>query len=172
MNKQQMIFMWRVKRHLYHKNQTQGFTLIELIVVIIFLSILIIVAVPTFFSQTGKAKEAEVLINLGTLARSQQSFHYLKGHFALNLAAIEADTGPIDVKYYNLDNITGTTNHVKIQAIPTNGPQDQVKNYAIGVYFANGAYDRTTCQAALIGEQVQVGDTADEPCTNNGVKIR
>ena len=172
MNKQQSIFLWRLQKYLYHKNPQQGFTLIELIVVIIFLSVLIVVAIPTFTSQTGKAREAEVLINLGTLARSQQSFHYLKGHFALTLAAIEADTGPIDVKYYDLNNITGTANHVKIQAIPINGPQDSVRNYAVGVYFNDGAYDRATCQGFLIGEEVQVGDTADEPCTNNGVKIR
>ncbi len=152
-----------------------GFTLIELIVVFLILGILAAVSTPVFFAQIGKSRESELLITMGSIARTQQSYHFLYGKFALTMAEIEAESGKVSVKYYDLDNITGGTSggisNVKVQGIALNPGKDQVRNYAIGVYFNNGAFDRATCQGALIGSAVQVGDLPSDPCTNNGTKI-
>ena len=149
----------------------QGFTLLELIIVVIFLGILSAVAIPVFLGQIGKSRESESLLVLGSMARSQQSYHYLRGEFALTLAALESETGPISSKYHDVDNITGSANTVKIQIIALDPGKDQVRDYAAGVYFQDGSYLRSTCQGALVGAAVQVGNLPDDPCSNNGVKI-
>lgn len=149
----------------------KGFTLIELLVVAIIVGIMAAVAVPVFTAQVGKSRESELLLLIGSMARNQQSYHYVYGEFALTLAQLEADSGVISNRYYDVDNITGDTAKVKIQAIPFNAGKDSVRNYAVGVYFNNGAYDRATCQGFKVGDSVQVGDIASDPCSNNGTKI-
>lgn len=106
------------------------------------------------------------------MARSQQAYHYIYGEFAPTLAQLENDSGSINPKYHDVDNFTATTNiRVKIQAVAIDPSKDQVRDYAIGIYFNNGAYERATCQGEIVGSEVQVGDNASDPCTNNGVKI-
>jgi len=151
--------------------QDQGFTLIEMLVVMIIIGILAAVSIPTFTAQVGKSRESELLLLIGSMARSQQAYHYLYGEFALTLAQLEADNGPISNTYYDVDNITGDSTKVKIQAIPFNAGKDGVRDYAVGIYVNNGAYYRATCQGYKIGDEVQVGDTYSDPCTNNGFKI-
>jgi type IV pilus assembly protein PilA len=58
------------------------------------------------------------------------------------------------------------------QAAAKDSGKDQTRNYAIGVYFNNGAYGRSTCRGAQIGDAVNVGDTPDEDCTNNGTRVQ
>lgn len=151
--------------------QDEGFTLIELLVTTIIIGILAAVSIPIFTSQVGKSRESELLTLMGSMARSQQAYHYVYGEFALTLNQLQADSGPISSKYYDVDNITGDQNKVKIKAIPFNATKDAVRNYAIGVYFENGAYYRSTCQGSNIGDDVEVGDLYSDPCTNNGTKI-
>jgi type IV pilus assembly protein PilA len=139
------------------------------------MGLLMAVAVPTLLGQVGKAREAEVLSQLGAIARTQQARHFQKGRFASTMAQIEAESGVIAVKYYDLDNITTDPSQglwVKIKAIPFNGPKDQVRNFAIGVYFNSGSFERATCRGEVVGVDVEVGNTASDPCTNNGTKLQ
>lgn len=149
----------------------RGFTLLELMVVLLFMGVLSAVAIPVFLGQIGKSRESELLLTIGSMARSQQSYHFLYGKFALTLVDLENDTGSIFAKYHDVDNITGDSSKVKMQAIALNPGKDQVRDYAVGVYFNNGAYNRVTCQGALVGSAVQAGDLPSDPCTNNGIKV-
>ena len=155
------------------KSSLRGFTLLELIIVVVFLSVLSAVAIPVFIGQIGKSRESESLLLLGSMARSQQSYHYLQGEFALTLAELESQTGPISSKYHDVDNIAAgvTPNSVTMQIIALNPGQDQVRDYAVGVYFDNGAYLRSTCQGSIVGAPVQVGPLPADLCTNGGFKL-
>ena len=150
----------------------KGFTLLELIVVMIIISILFAVAIPTFFSQVGKARESELLLKLGAMARSQQGYHYEKGRFAPSINALENNDGGISSFYYNFLVPDVTTTRVKHQAVAKDSGKDQTRDYAIGVYFENGAYGRATCQGANIGDAVNVGELSSDPCTNSGTKVK
>jgi type IV pilus assembly protein PilA len=150
----------------------KGFTLLELMVVMIIISILFAVAIPTFFSQIGKARESELLMKFGAIARSQQGYHFEKGKFANSMSVLKNSDGDIFSFYYNFLEPDVTITRVKHQAVAKNSAKDQTRDYAIGVYFENGAYPRATCQSAKIGDGVNVGEQADDPCTDSGIKIQ
>ena len=52
----------------------QGFTLIELLVVILIIGVLAAVAIPTFLSQSNKAKDAVVETNLNALQTAETTY--------------------------------------------------------------------------------------------------
>lgn len=60
-------------RHLNQKKQDEGFTLIELLLVIMFVGILSAIALPSFLSQSNKAKQAEGRTYVGSLNKGQQA---------------------------------------------------------------------------------------------------
>ena len=62
----------RLIRHMANRNQSlniikRGFTLVELMVVIVIVGILSAVALPNFLSQTNKAKATECTTNIGAM---------------------------------------------------------------------------------------------------------
>lgn len=148
-----------------------GFTLIELIVVMMIISVLAAVAIPVFQRQIGKAREAEVQLKLGAIARSQTAYHYTNGVFASTMAILAADTGVINSFYYTFPNPTTNGLNIKHQAIAVTPGLYQTRDYAIGVYYVNGGYERATCQGLDIGQSVNVGVLSTDFCTNNGIKI-
>jgi prepilin-type N-terminal cleavage/methylation domain-containing protein len=72
----------------------EGFTLVELLVVIIIIGVLSAIALPSFLNQAARAKHSEAVTNLGATNRSQQAYYQQNLRFAssmseLGLAEIE-----------------------------------------------------------------------------------
>jgi type IV pilus assembly protein PilA len=70
----------------------QGFTLIELMVVLVILGVLAAIGLPSFLNQAHKAREAEAKTYLGSINRAQQAYYHEQLKFANNLAIL----GPIN----------------------------------------------------------------------------
>jgi type IV pilus assembly protein PilA len=155
-----------------YQEEKEGFTLLELMVVMMIISVLTAIAIPAFYGQIGKSREAELQMKMGAIARSQQSYHFQQGQFASTMNTLNLSDGLITSFYYDFPDPTVDTAKVKHQALAKNSSKDQTRNYAIGIYFDGGAYGRSTCRAAQIGEAVNVGDLPFDDCTNNGTKVQ
>lgn len=70
------------------RRKPQGFTLIELMVVLVIGGILAAIALPTFLNQAAKAKQVEARTFVGTLNRAQQAYLLEHPVFAEDIASL------------------------------------------------------------------------------------
>lgn len=87
------------------KQRTYGFTLLEMIVVVVILSILSSIALPKYLIMAEKGRMAEAKSTLAALRDAQVRYMAQMEHFTNVLA--DLDTPPSGMKYFNVD-ITGT----------------------------------------------------------------
>ena len=73
-----------------------GFTLVELMVVIVIIGILAAVAIPKFMDASHKAKASEFPTQLTAIYTGQQAYQAESGSFATDLPSLKANAG-VDV---------------------------------------------------------------------------
>ena len=159
-------FKFKLLSHLKAKKQGEGFTLIELLVVVIIIGVLAAVALPNLLGQVGKARETEAKNAMGTINRTQQSYHFEKAAFSPNLdsAALKAQNvlGVIvpASKYYTFAITGGSTSQATAQAAglapdgttTDNGKAQGTRDYSSLISFdGSGAYANIICQADVVG---------------------
>lgn len=160
------------------KNQgEEGFTLIELLVVVIIIGVLAAVALPNLLNQVGKARETEGKNGIGSINRTQQTFHFERGRFSSSLSSASlAQTNELGIivplsKYYAFTVTTpsATTTLATANALTATGADDTangqaqgIKEFAGSTVFApaSGAYGTVICTATVVGVAVTAA-TAD-----------
>jgi type IV pilus assembly protein PilA len=76
-----------------------GFTLLELLVVVVITGILAAIAVPSLMSQANKAKQVEAKVTLGTLTRAQQAYFTENSKFADDIDTLGIGVAPETANY-------------------------------------------------------------------------
>jgi type IV pilus assembly protein PilA len=86
----------------------EGFTLIELIMVIVIIGALAVIALPSFLHQTSKARQAEAKTYVGAMNRAQQLNYLQNRRFSRDLVELELSISTdTDNFSYSITNLEG-----------------------------------------------------------------
>ena len=181
------LFAAKYLQHLNKKkadNGEKGFTLIELLVVVIIVGVLAAVALPNLLGQVGKARETEAKNAIGTLNRSQQSFHFDAKTFVttpVNNASFQTIANPFGVSLisevftYTVPAGNASTTNL-MTAAPVSANDDGVRGFAGQVAYATatGTYGMGVCQGTSVGVTptaigVNIADPDSTTCTGGTI---
>ena len=139
------------------KNSEKGFTLVELLVVIIIIGILAAIALPNFLSQGAKAKQTEAKQNIGLVNRVQTAYRSENNAFATSFDILATGTlsGTVDATTTNYTyKLSPTQDSNQITATST--ADTALKAYSGGtVRFTNA--EKQSVVSSLICEAVSPG---------------
>jgi type IV pilus assembly protein PilA len=133
-------------QHLNYKQNDRGFTLVELLVVVIIIGILAAIALPNFLNQSAKAKQTEARQNIGMINRVQNVYRFQNDVFAstfdlLAIGTLQGNTGNTSTTNYSYVLLAGNeTTSTSGQAIDPG-----LRGYIGGT----GRYTNTTTQSVI-----------------------
>lgn len=130
-------------------HSSQGFTLIELMIVVVIIGILAAVAVPAYFNHILRTRQSDAYHNLLDIKAAQEMYYSLENEYADNGALSTANTFTkllsfqyADTEYFSYF-VTGSTS------------PDAFRGWAVGKH------------SKLIGSSIAITD-AEDPCINPG----
>ena len=146
-------------QHLNWKQREKGFTLVELLVVIIIIGILAAIALPNFLNQSAKAKQSEAKQYIGAINRTQTALRVENPSFAttfdqLGLGALTGSTSIFTTTNYSYT-ISGITDTATVIA---QSKESLLKSYTGGNYRYTNTVSQSTLTSALC-ETFQPGTT-------------
>jgi type II secretory pathway pseudopilin PulG len=164
-NKMENKLHWRFILYLSKKNENIGFTLIELVIVFLFLGILTAIAIPNFIKQVGKSREVEMKNTVGSINRAQQSYHWEKGQFAdtgTDLVTLSSLNLTFDNKYIDSYDFNATGSVATVSPINNEFDDDGTRAYSGSLFYNSGVYNSTMCGGksvvSAIAPPINVGD--------------
>ena len=154
------------------KKSEKGFTLLELIAVMLIATILGMIAYPQMIDRIGRAREVEAQQTLSSLGQAQQIFFFEHGKFARYINQL--DIG-FSGKYYDFEepNLVSSTDSIGVKqgAIGINANQTNTREYELGIYYHQGSFNLILCKSSNPSEPAQAPDSANGECTQ-GTKIK
>jgi type IV pilus assembly protein PilA len=133
-------------QHIIAKNRDdEGFTLLELVMVLILIGILSAIALPSFLNQAAKVQQSEGKIYVGTTNRAQQAYRMENTSFAEDVDTLQIGIST-STEYYNYLIVT-TSNTAVITATAKNTAALKGFNGGVTV-LSSGLTSVVACQTA------------------------
>jgi type IV pilus assembly protein PilA len=151
------------------KNSEKGFTLVELLVVIVIIGILTSIALPTFLNETSKAKQTEGKQNVISTNKAQIAYRGGGGDFATSwdLLAISSVTGNTAVGSTVNYTYTLASTATDSATVIVTAKDGSIKGYSGAVSRISNAAGQTV-MPTVICEATSVGTTAATPPATTG----
>ncbi|MEN9258195.1 MAG: type IV pilin-like G/H family protein [Gloeomargarita sp. SRBZ-1_bins_9] len=167
----------KLLQHLAKKKADEGFTLIELLVVIVIIGILAAIALPSFLSQSAKAKQAEARNTLSAWVRGQKAFRENYNKFSASWTDLALGM-PTDTKNYTYEQSNSTSTSDLVTATATSKSND-LKGYAAAAEVKNVTVEGETnremagilCEATTPGTDTPNQPTSAEACGSNTIRV-
>lgn len=139
-----------IKCLLISNKSGEGFTLIELLVVVIIVGVLAAIALPNYIAQIGKARETEAKVSLGTIAHSQQAFHFETKSFYDGSDLSDFGVNAVGEFYSYTGDATADSNKAIHTAYAIEPNNSGARDFSIGVYYSAPNYSQTLCIATSV----------------------
>lgn len=124
------------------RSEEKGFTLVELLVVILIIGILAAIAIPSFLSQTDKAKDADVKSAVRNAQTAAETFNVdNEGSYAGMTIADLKDIEPTLAQYPDADWTVSST--ADTYSVRINSPEVSATQYFQADRAATGVVTRT-----------------------------
>lgn len=99
------------------KRLSHGFTIIELMIVVVIIAILTSVAVPGYKNYMYKSRRADAKAGLASAALAEEKWRANNISYTATIGNIGGDTSPDG--YYTLSVVSASSNAYQLQASPT-----------------------------------------------------
>jgi type IV pilus assembly protein PilA len=126
-----------------------GFTLVELLVVIVIIGILTAIAIPSFLNQTAKAKQSEAKQNISNVIKGQQLWYSEKSSFAesfddLALGNALRGSSTANTRNYDYGLTTSAGVNTKLMSVTGSSTDINLRSYSGAL-----AIDKTNSQESV-----------------------
>ena len=124
-------------------NKNSGFTIVELVVVVVIIGILASLALPQYIKTVERSRQSEALTNLAAIRGAQTRYYLENSGYASNFTVLDIDNTTIGT-YFNYTVVANAT------GILANATRTSKKNpcgttyYTISMY-GNGTTSKSGC---------------------------